>query len=132
MEKPGEACIPEVYEMSDMGSSDIIDTDSRESKSPSVSIENVNILMKSVRRNRAKSVSDSEMCESCSHCADYLSERHHDLLIINFSKDYLSEIPGNKLVKLIKQTYPEYLDRNRNLTIDGLIKLIKHGAELNH
>ena len=35
-------------------------------------------------------------------------------------------------MRLIKDTYPEYFEDDGELTPEGLFRIIKHGAKLNH
>ena len=87
---------------------------------------------KEPKRKRSRSVSDSSMLNVDSIQVDMLNDKHGEYLIINYEKDHLSDIPGNKLIKLIKDTYPEHIGPQRKLTISGLKDVLKMGAKVNY
>ena len=87
---------------------------------------------KEPKRKRSRSVSNSSMLNVDDIQVDMLNDKHGEYLIINYEKDHLSDIPGNKLIKLIKDTYPEHIGPQRKLTISGLKDVLKMGAKVNY
>jgi hypothetical protein len=122
-------------------SSLIIDTPSEVSKhvldsGSSYNIYDVRIELseesKIEKKKRAKSVDNSSMMNSHSIIEGQVQDKHRDYLIINYEKDHQAELPGGKLIKLIKDSYPELMGPDTKLKIGSLVDVIKMGAKVNH